>query len=82
MVWLAGHTPEEVGQAISELSRALSTNEIALFSHRVSEKFWLKFLHSSRNKSRKNIHTQIFSKLSSIVIIEEKIWSFLQKSLR
>ena len=27
--------PEEVGQAISELSRELSTNQIALFSHRV-----------------------------------------------
>ena len=26
---------EEVGQAISELSRELSTNQIALFSHRV-----------------------------------------------
>ena len=27
--------PEEVGQAISELSRELSTNQIAPFSHRV-----------------------------------------------
>ena len=27
--------PEEAGQAISELSRELSTNQIALFSHRV-----------------------------------------------
>ena len=26
---------EEVGEAISELSRELSTNQIALFSHRV-----------------------------------------------
>ena len=28
-------TAEEVGQAISELSRELSTNQIAPFSHRV-----------------------------------------------
>ena len=31
----ANAKPEEVGQAISELSRELSTNQIAPFSHRV-----------------------------------------------
>jgi hypothetical protein len=44
---------EEVGQAISELSRELSTNEIALFSIVFSTEFGQKNLHSTENKSRK-----------------------------
>ena len=36
-LFLAIHSyrPEKVGKAISELSRELSTNQVALFSHRV-----------------------------------------------
>jgi hypothetical protein len=52
--------PEEVGQAISELSRELSTNEIALFSIVLSAEFGQKNLHSTENKSRKNININIF----------------------
>ena len=52
--------PEEVGQAISELSRELSTNEIALFSIVFSTEFGQKNLHSTENKSRKNINIKIF----------------------
>ena len=44
--------PEEVGQLISELSRELSTNEIAEFGQ--------KNLHSTENKSEKNINIKIF----------------------
>ena len=44
---------EEVGQAISELSRELSTNEIALFSVVLSAEFGQKNLHSTENKSEK-----------------------------
>ena len=51
-----GVAPEEVGQAISELSRELSTNEIALFSIVLSAEFGQKNLHSTENKSRKNIN--------------------------
>ena len=43
--------PEEVRQAISELSRELSTNEIALFSIVLSAEFGQKNLHSTENKS-------------------------------
>ena len=52
--------PEEVGQAISELSRELSTNEIALFSIVFSAEFGQKNLHLMENKSRKNININIF----------------------
>jgi hypothetical protein len=48
--------PEEVGQAISELSLELSTNEIALFSIVLSAEFGQKNLHSTENKSRKKIN--------------------------
>ena len=48
--------PEEVGQLISELSRELSTNEIALFSIVLSAEFGQKNLHSTENKSEKNIN--------------------------
>jgi hypothetical protein len=51
---------EEVRQAISELSRELSTNEIALFSIVLSAEFGQKNLHSTENKSRKNINIKIF----------------------
>ena len=53
---------EEVRQAISELSRELSTNEIALFSivFIISAEFGQKNLHSTENKSEKNINTKIF----------------------
>jgi hypothetical protein len=51
---------EEVGQAISELSRELSTNEIALFSIVLSAEFGQKNLHLTENKSRKNININIF----------------------
>jgi hypothetical protein len=44
--------PEELRQAISELSRELSTNEIALFSIVLSAEFGQKNLHSTENKSR------------------------------
>jgi hypothetical protein len=50
---------EEVGQAISELSRELPTNEIALFSIVLSAEFGQKNLHSTENKSRKNINIKI-----------------------
>jgi hypothetical protein len=50
----------EVGQEISELSRELSTNEIALFSIVLSAEFGQKNLHSTENKSRKNINIKIF----------------------
>jgi hypothetical protein len=55
-----GLTTEEVGQAISVLSRELSTNEIALFSIVLSAEFGQKNLHSTENKSRKNINIKIF----------------------
>jgi hypothetical protein len=51
---------EEVGQAISEFSREFSTNEIALFSSVLSAEFGQKNLHSTENKSRKNINIKIF----------------------
>ena len=51
---------EEVRQAISELSRELSTNEIALFSIVLSAEFGQKNLHSTENKSEKNINTKLF----------------------
>jgi menaquinone-dependent protoporphyrinogen IX oxidase len=47
---------EEVRQAISELSRELSTNEIALFSIVLSAEFGQKNLHSTENKSKKNVN--------------------------
>ena len=53
-------TTEEVGQLISELSRELSTNEIALFSIVLSAEFGQKNLHSTENKSEKNINIKIF----------------------
>ena len=53
---------EEVRQAISELSRELSTNEIALFSIVLSAEFGQKNLHSTENKSKKNINIKIFLK--------------------
>jgi hypothetical protein len=62
--------PEEVGQAISELSRELSTNEIALFSIVLSAEFRQKNFHSTENKSRKNINI----KISSVVVLLLKIW--------
>ena len=51
---------EEVGQLISELSRELSTSEIALFSIVLSAEFGQKNLHSTENKSEKNINIKIF----------------------
>jgi uncharacterized membrane protein len=57
---LARCGPEEVRQAISELSRELSTNEIALFSIVLSAEIGQKKLHSPENKSRKNINIKIF----------------------
>jgi hypothetical protein len=51
---------EEVRQAINELSRELSTNEIALFSIVFSAEFGQKNLHSTENKSKKNINIKIF----------------------
>ena len=52
---------EEVGQLISELSRELSTNEIALFSIVfISAEFGQKNLHSTENKSERNINIKIF----------------------
>jgi hypothetical protein len=51
---------EEVGQAISELSRELSTNEIAPFSIVFSAEFGEENLHLTENKSRKNIDINIF----------------------
>ena len=54
-----GFVPEEVGQLISELSRELSTNEIALFSIVLSAEFGQKNLHSTENKSEKNINIKI-----------------------
>jgi hypothetical protein len=65
-----GKCPEEVGQEISELSRELPTNEIALFSIVLSAEFGQKNLHSTENKSRKNINIKIFlqnSKCSSTI---------------
>ena len=53
-------SPEEVGQLISELSRELSTNEIALFAIVLSAEFGQKNLHSTENKSEKNINIKIF----------------------
>ena len=50
----------EVRQAISELSRELSTNEIALFSIVLSAEFGQKNLHSTENKSKKYINIKIF----------------------
>jgi hypothetical protein len=49
-----------IGQLISELSRELSTNEIALFSIVLSAEFGQKNLHSTENKSEKNINIKIF----------------------
>jgi hypothetical protein len=51
---------EKVGQLISELSRELLTNEIALFSIVLSAEFGQKNLHSTENKSEKNINIKIF----------------------
>ena len=45
---------------LSELSRELSTNEIALFSIVLSAEFGQKNLHSTENKSKKNINIKIF----------------------
>jgi hypothetical protein len=50
---------EEVRQAISELSRELSNNEIALYSIVLSAEFGQKNLHSTENKSEKNINIKI-----------------------
>jgi hypothetical protein len=62
-------SPEEVGQAISELSRELSTNEIALFSAIVlSAEFGQKNLHSTENKSRKNINIKIFMQYFKCIV--------------
>jgi hypothetical protein len=52
---LHGTITEEVRQLISELSRELSTNEMALFSIVLSAEFGQKNLHSMENKSEKNI---------------------------
>jgi uncharacterized membrane protein YwaF len=63
---------EEVGQLISELSRELSTNEIALFSIVfISAEFGQKNLHSTEIKiNRKKILILKFScKISSVVVI-------------
>jgi hypothetical protein len=65
------------------LSRELSTNEIALFSIVLSAEFEQKNLHSTENKSRKNINIKIFLqnfKCSNTILL--KIWWYLQKSLR
>jgi hypothetical protein len=48
-----------VGQAISELSRELSTNDIALFSIVLSAEIGQENLHWTENKSRKNINIKI-----------------------
>ena len=47
---------------LSELSRELSTNEIALFSIVLSAEFGQKNLHSTENKSKKKINIKIFLK--------------------
>ena len=47
--------PEEVGQLLSELSRELSTNEIALFSIVLPAEFGQKILHSTENKLLQNL---------------------------
>ena len=76
----AGAGTEEVRQAISELSRELSTNEIALFSIVLSAEFGQKNLHSTENKSKKNINIKIFlqnfkcsSTISKDLVISAKI---------
>ena len=75
-------TPEEVRQAISELSRELSTNEIALFSIVLSAEFGQKNLHSTENKSRKNINIKIFLQNFKCCSTTAKDLVYLQKSLR
>jgi hypothetical protein len=71
--WPIRSSSEEVGQAISELSRELSTNEIALFSIVLSAEFGQKNLHSTENKSKKNINIKIFLQISSVVVLQLKI---------
>ena len=63
-----------VGQLISELSRELSTNEIALFSIVLSAEFGQENLHSTENKSEKNINIKFSCKISSVVVLLLKIW--------
>ena len=65
---------EEVGQAISELSRLLSTNEIALFSIVLSAEFGQKNLHSTENKWEKILILKFSCKISSVVVENFKIW--------
>ena len=65
--------PEEVGQLISELSRELSTNEIALFSIVLSAEFGQKNLHSMENKSEKILILKFSCKISSVVVLLLKI---------
>ena len=65
-------TTEEVGQAISELSRELSTNEIALFSIVLSAEFGQKNLLSTENKSK--LILKFSCKILSVVVLLLKIW--------
>jgi hypothetical protein len=65
--------PEEVGLLISELSRELSTNEIALFSIVLSAEFGQKNLHSTENKSEKILILKFSCKISSVVVLLLKI---------
>ena len=67
---------EEVGQLISELSRELSTSEIALFSIVfISAVFGQKNLHSTENKSEKILILQFSCKISSVVVVVLLIFS-------
>jgi hypothetical protein len=72
---------EEVGQAISELSRELSTNEIALFSIVFSAEFGQKNLHLTENKSRKNINTRSYYRKGSAAL-RPKPWVYYTSKVR
>ena len=56
----ASYGPEEVGQAISELSCELLTNQIALFSHRVLKYIRAENLHSTQNTWGKILMLNLF----------------------
>jgi hypothetical protein len=70
---------EEVGQLISELSRELSTNEIALFSIVLSAEFGQKNLHSTENLKCCSTTTKdlvISAKISEVNVIFNVILMF------
>jgi hypothetical protein len=75
-------TTEEVGQLISELSRELSTNEIALFSIVLSAELDRKICIRRKINRKKILILKCSCKISSIVVLLLKIWWYLQKSLR